>query len=82
MHSFGRSLSGMRPAPAEMVGPEWGQPLIDLTFGLPERMADLLVMLFGAGSTPPGCNGISLTPMSSDWLQQCAADAGKHGEPI
>lgn len=75
-----RSLSGAPSASVQMAEPGW--PSFDLTFGLPERIAGLVVMLFRPGSTLPGRDGIAVGPMSAEWLQKCATDSGKRGDLV
>jgi len=55
-------------------------PLTELALVVPRKMVHAVRGLLRPGTTQPGRDGIDVPPMSGDWLQQAAADCGKHGD--
>ena len=54
----------------------------ELARALPRKMARTLRAVLHAGSTPPGRDGIALTPMSGDWLQESLIHQARQGDAI
>jgi len=55
-------------------------PLTELAMALPMRMARAVAAILQPGSSQPGRDGIDVSPMSGEWLQQLEVDSDKHGD--
>lgn len=74
----GRSLSGAHSESVETAGPGWLPPVSEVARALPERVARTMGALLQPGSTLLGRVGVS--PMSYEWLRECAVDCAKRGD--
>jgi len=57
-------------------------PLTELALAIPWKMAHTVRALLHPGSTRPGRDGIDVSPVSYDWLQQAHANCAKHGDAL
>jgi hypothetical protein len=75
-----KRLSRARVPSVEIDDPVWFPPLTELALALPRRVAHTIRVMIHPGSTQPGHDGIVVSPMSEDWIQQSGAEASKHGD--
>ncbi|HXW06946.1 MAG TPA: hypothetical protein VD833_17065 [Vicinamibacterales bacterium] len=76
----GGPLSGAGSASVGLAARPWGAPAVARGIGLSAKLADGVFGLLRPGWTQPCRDGIAVSPMSGEWLQECAAVSGRHGD--
>lgn len=74
----GRRASRTRSESADLGEATLLPPLADLAFALPLRLARTIASLLQPETCQPGRDGIDVSPMSGEWLQELEVESEKH----